>query len=82
MGIPHETLGEIVVSCIVPHGGVDLDQDEVRDFLEQRLASYKVPRRILFLRQEELTLTGSAKIRAGALRELVGKRLSAEKPPL
>lgn len=82
VGIPHETLGEIVVSCIVPHDGVDLDQDEVRDFLEQRLASYKVPRRILFLREEELTLTGSAKIRAGALRELVGKRFSAEKPPL
>jgi len=82
VGIPHETLGEIVVSCIVPHDGVGLDQDEVRDFLKQRLASYKVPRRILFLRQEELTLTGSAKIRAGALRELVGKRLSAEKPPL
>jgi fatty-acyl-CoA synthase len=82
VGIPHETLGEIVVSCIVPHDGVDLDQDEVCDFLKQRLASYKVPRRILFLREEELTLTGSAKIRAGALRELVGKRLSAEKPPL
>ncbi len=82
VGIPHEALGEIVVSCIVPHDGVDLDRDEVRVFLEQRLASYKVPRRILFLREEELTLTGSAKIRAGTLRELVGKRLSAEKPPL
>ncbi len=78
VGVAHETLGEIVVSCIVPHDGVGLDQDGVRDFLRQRLASYKVPRRILFVREEELTLTGSAKIRAGALRELVAKRLSAE----
>lgn len=78
VGVPHETLGEIVVSCIVPHDGINLDEDGVRDFLKQRLASYKVARRILFVREEELTLTGSAKIRAGALRELVTKRLSAE----
>jgi fatty-acyl-CoA synthase len=78
VGIPHETLGEIVVSCIVPHDGVDLDQHELRDFVKQHLASYKVPRRILFLKEEELTLTGSAKIRAGILRELVKKRLGTE----
>ena len=78
VGIPHETLGEVVVSCIVPHDGVDLDQSVLRDFLKQRLASYKVPSRILFLREEELTLTGSAKIRASLLRELVKKRLDAE----
>jgi fatty-acyl-CoA synthase len=78
VGIPHETLGEIVVSCVVPQSGADLDQGELRDFLKQRLASYKVPSRILFIREDELTLTGSAKIRAGLLRELVKKRLGAE----
>ena len=78
VGIPHETLGEIVVSCVVPQSGADLDQSVLRDFLKQRLASYKVPTRILFLKEDELTLTGSAKIRAGLLRELVKKRLGAE----
>jgi fatty-acyl-CoA synthase len=62
----------------VPHDGVDLDQHELRAFLKHRLASYKVPRRILFLKENELTLTGSAKIRAGILRELVKKRLGTE----
>jgi fatty-acyl-CoA synthase len=75
VGMPHETLGELVVSCIVPHNGVDLDQNTLRDFLKQHLASYKVPSRILFIKEEELTLTGGAKIRAGILRELVKKRL-------
>jgi acyl-CoA synthetase (AMP-forming)/AMP-acid ligase II len=79
IGIPHETLGEIVVSCIVPHDGIHLDQDEVREFVKQRLASYKVPRRILFVQEDELTRTGSSKVRAGALREFVVKRLSSEK---
>ncbi len=77
VGIPHETLGEMVVSCVVPHQGTDLGPDGVRDFLKERLASYKVPRRIVFVREDELTLTGSAKIRTGALRELVAKRLHA-----
>jgi fatty-acyl-CoA synthase len=76
VGVPHETLGEMVVSCIAPHDGAKLTQDEVRDFLKQRLSSYKVPRRVLFLREEDLSLTGSSKIRASALRELVRKRLA------
>ena len=79
VGVPHETLGEMVVSCIVPHEGVALDEATVRDFLKQRLASYKVPRRVLFVLEEEVMLTGSAKIKAGAMRELVAKRLSAER---
>ncbi len=78
VGIPHETLGEIVVSCVVPHHGADLDQNGLRDYLKRRLASYKVPSRILFLKEEDLALTGSAKIRAGILRELVKKRLGTE----
>jgi fatty-acyl-CoA synthase len=81
VGVPHETLGEIVVSCIVPHDDADLDSTAVRDFLKQRLASYKLPRRILFVREEELTRTGSAKVRAGALRELVAKRIDPERAP-
>lgn len=79
VGVPHDTLGEMVVSCIVPHDGVALDEATVRDFLKERLASYKVPRRVLFVLEEEVLLTGSAKIKAGAMRELVAKRLSAER---
>ena len=78
VGVPHDTLGEMVVSCIVPHEGAALDEAAVRDFLKQRLASYKVPRRVLFVLEEEVMLTGSAKIKAGAMRELVAKRLRSE----
>jgi fatty-acyl-CoA synthase len=77
VGIPHETLGEMVVSCVVAHEGETLDEAAIRDFLKQQLASYKVPRRILFVREEEVSLTGSAKIKGGAVRELVSKRLGA-----
>jgi fatty-acyl-CoA synthase len=75
IGVPHDTLGEMVVSCIVPHEGVALDEAAVRSFLKERLAVYKVPRRVLFVGEEDVLMTGSAKIKAGALRELISKRL-------
>lgn len=78
VGVPHATLGELVVSCVVLEPGAQLDEANVRDFLRARLASYKTPRRVLFVGDDELSLTGSAKIRTSALRELAQKRLAAE----
>jgi fatty-acyl-CoA synthase len=78
VGVPHETLGEMVVSCIVPKPGVALEEAAIRDFLKERLASYKTPRRVLFVREDELSMTGSAKVKSSAVRELAGKRLQGE----
>jgi fatty-acyl-CoA synthase len=79
VGVPHDTLGEIVVSCVVPHDGAALEEAMIRDFLKERLASYKVPRRVLFFREDELSMTGTAKVKSSTLRELAAKRLSAAK---
>jgi fatty-acyl-CoA synthase len=78
VGVPHDTLGEMVVTCVVPNGEAVLDEAGIREFLKQRLASYKVPRRVLFFRQEDLSMTGTAKVKSAALRELAAKRLAAE----
>ncbi|CAN7665410.1 AMP-binding protein [Phenylobacterium sp. LjRoot225] len=77
VGVPHETLGEIVVSCVVPHAGATLSEAQIRDVLKERLASYKIPRRVLFVEEADLSLTGSSKVKSGALRELAAKRLNA-----
>jgi acyl-CoA synthetase (AMP-forming)/AMP-acid ligase II len=78
VGVPHETLGELLVACIVPYEGATLDEDTVRAFAKERLASYKVPRRVLFVTEEDFSLTGSAKVKTSVLRELAAKRLAAE----
>jgi fatty-acyl-CoA synthase len=75
VGVPHETLGEMVVACVVSHDGAELDERAIREFVRARLASYKTPRRVLFVGEEELSLTGSAKVKAKDLRELAAKRL-------
>lgn len=73
VGVPHETLGEIVVSCVLLREGYELDEDSVRNFARQSLASFKVPRRVLFFSEEELPMTGSNKVRRPELRKMVGK---------
>lgn len=75
VGIPDEKLGEMVVLCAVAHDGVSLDEDDVREFLGGRIATYKIPRRVLFFDERELSLTGNAKIRADELRKLALERL-------
>ncbi|WP_258956809.1 class I adenylate-forming enzyme family protein [Rhodococcus globerulus] len=77
VGVPHETLGEVVVSCIVAHEGTDLHQEEIRTFLRERLASYKVPRHVLFFDEDQIALTGSAKIKSSEVRERAAQLLKA-----
>ncbi len=77
VGVPDELLGEVVVTCIVPQDGATLTEDDVRGFARKVLASYKVPRRVLFFDSAELQTTGSAKIKTAELRELAAKRIAA-----
>jgi acyl-CoA synthetase (AMP-forming)/AMP-acid ligase II len=78
VGVPHDMLGELVVTCIVPHEGAALDEERVRGFAKEQLASFKVPRRVFFFAEDELELTGTAKIKTADLKALVVKRLEAE----
>jgi fatty-acyl-CoA synthase len=71
----HDTLGEMVIACIVPESGTALDERAVRAFVAGRLSSYKVPRGIFFLAESELSLTGSNKLKTAALREPAARRL-------
>lgn len=78
VGVPHDTLGELVVSCIVPHDGVTLDASAVKSFAKEKLASFKVPREVLFFAEDELATTGTNKIKTADLRVLAAARLQGE----
>jgi acyl-CoA synthetase (AMP-forming)/AMP-acid ligase II len=77
VGVPHKTLGQMVVACVVPQDGASIDEDQLRAFVSKRLSSYKVPRRIQCVQEADLTFTGTNKVRTDALRELA-KRLLVE----
>jgi acyl-CoA synthetase (AMP-forming)/AMP-acid ligase II len=76
VGVAHPTLGQIVVVVAVAQEGTRVDEEDVRAFLRGRIASYKIPRRVLFVRESDLSLTGNQKIRPEDLRALAGARLA------
>jgi fatty-acyl-CoA synthase len=80
VGVPHETLGELVVACVVAEEGAVLEEQQIREFVARRLSSYKVPRRVLFLQESELQFTGSNKVKTDALRKVALARLGAQAP--
>ena len=45
-------------------------------FLKAKLASYKVPRKVIFVSDEDLGLTGTAKIKPAEARALAARKLA------
>lgn len=80
IGVPHDTLGEMVVSCLVSHDGAELDEFFVRTFLKERIASFKIPRRVVVLLEDEVEVTGNGKVKIAPLRALAMRRLGLEAP--
>lgn len=81
VGVPDELLGELVVTCVVPVDGADIDAEMVRAYAREKLAAFKVPRQVLFVEEDELGTTGSAKIKTTDLRKLAAEKLAAQGEP-
>ena len=72
VGVPHPTNGEIQEAYIQRRDGAELTERELIKFTKERLAHYKVPRRIEFV--DEFPLSGTGKILRRVLREQAGKK--------
>jgi acyl-CoA synthetase (AMP-forming)/AMP-acid ligase II len=57
-GMPHPKLGEEVAAAVVLREGQKLDEHALRDFAAERLAAFKVPRRVVFLAEIPKGATG------------------------
>ncbi|MEY2927012.1 MAG: hypothetical protein RL367_1489 [Pseudomonadota bacterium] len=79
VGVPDALLGEMVVACIVPVAQ-DIDDRVLRSFLKERLASFKIPREILVLSEEDFALTGNEKAKAADIKAFAIERLSQIAP--
>jgi long-chain acyl-CoA synthetase len=67
-GVPHERLGEEVACVILRQPGTTLDAEELKDFLAESLAPFKIPSRIAFA-DEQLPRNASGKILKRTLRD-------------
>jgi acyl-CoA synthetase (AMP-forming)/AMP-acid ligase II len=73
-GLPDERLGEIVGAAVMTRSGEDLDVAQVREFLTDRLAAFKLPVH-LWCHAEQLPRIASGKIDKKSLRGGLAARL-------
>jgi acyl-CoA synthetase (AMP-forming)/AMP-acid ligase II len=72
IGIPDETWGEAVHAVVVLHDGQRTTEDELLDWAKIRIAGYKRPRSIAFIRAAEMPRTATGKIQHRLLRQRLG----------
>ena len=71
IGLPHRTLGEEPAAVVTLKAGTDPSENELREWVRGRLAAFKVPVRIVLLR-ETLPRNANGKIMKKELRPLFG----------
>jgi acyl-CoA synthetase (AMP-forming)/AMP-acid ligase II len=78
VGVPDPRLDQLVVACITLKEGAEATAEDIQAFLRDRVAAYKVPKRVLFFADGEIPMTSSdTKVRDDALIALVEDRLAA-----
>ena len=69
VGVADRARGEVGVAAIALRPGASVTADALTTFCRERLASYKVPARIVFRRAEEFPRTATGKVQKPRLRE-------------
>ena len=69
VGLPHARWGEVVVAVVVPKPGARLDEAAVLQWLDGKLARFKLPRQVIFT--DSLPKTALGKVQKSRLEDLV-----------
>jgi acyl-CoA synthetase (AMP-forming)/AMP-acid ligase II len=68
--LPHDKLGEDVAAVVVLHEGEEVEEKEIREFAANRLADFKVPRKVIFM--DEIPKGATGKLQRIGLAEKLG----------
>jgi len=69
VGVPDAKYGEELCACIIVRPGMTVDEQDIRDFCQDQIARYKIPRYIRFVSAFPMTVTG--KIQKYLLRQQI-----------
>jgi fatty-acyl-CoA synthase len=72
IGIPHEKWGEQVTAIVVLHEGQTATAEEISASCKGKIAGYKIPKNIIFIKDEEMPRSGTGRILHRMLREKYG----------
>lgn len=77
LGLPHPDDGQQVVALVVPWADAEVPSAEgIRDTLRRDMSSYKIPRHVFFLTDEEVPWLVSQKVDRRALTDMAQKLLA------
>jgi fatty-acyl-CoA synthase len=75
-GVPDRKFGEQVMAAIILKKGLEMTEEEVREFCKDRIANYKIPKYVRFV--DSYPMTASGKIQKFKMREMAIKELQLE----
>jgi len=75
-GVPDKKYGEQVMAAVILKKGMEMTEEEVKEFCRGKIANYKVPKFVKFV--EGYPMTASGKIQKFKLREMAIKELHLE----
>jgi long-chain acyl-CoA synthetase len=58
VGLPDREWGERVTAFVTPHPGKDITPEDLKAYLKQRLASFKVPKQYVIVNELPKNATG------------------------
>lgn len=76
VGLPDAERGQLVVAAVVGRDDAALDLSDIEAQLRQRLSSYKVPRRYVQIRRDEVPMLASNKVARRQIEALLAQRLA------
>jgi len=74
-GLDDAEFGQIVVAAVVPKAGCAPTEESLRAQLREALSSYKVPRRIVFVGEDDIPRTATGKLKLFELAGMIAARL-------
>ncbi len=77
-GLPNAAFGQIVAAAVVAAPGTSPSEGSLCAALRATLSSYKVPRRIVFVRADEIPRTATGKLRLFELAKMIAARIERD----
>ena len=69
IGLPHEKWGEQVTAVVVPKEKSKLDENTILKYCRNKISGYKRPKRVIFIKDQDMPRTPTGKILHRVLRE-------------
>jgi fatty-acyl-CoA synthase len=77
IGVPDQQYGEEIMACVILKDGMELTEDELKDYIRSHMAKHKTPRYIAFVK--DFPMNAAGKIMKYKMREWAVEKLNLQK---